>query len=120
MLKCVLVIEDSAVMRELCVDVLLQAGFAVDTVHDTTAAMPAVANTDYCFIMLGSATPVAVSLIRAVQEACGKYSPLIAVSGSAAQCDDRIQMPVSSESLRSTLDRWFHYSRGRARVSDAA
>lgn len=117
----VLVYQPSAVVRELCTQVLLDAGFQVDTVGDTTAALSAVASADYSFIVLGvSDNGATANALREVQSACGKYSPLISLSGDDGVCDGFVKMPVSVETLRQNLDRWFHYARGRALASSAA
>jgi DNA-binding NtrC family response regulator len=117
----VLVYQPSAIIREVCTQVLLDAGFQVDTVGDTTAALSAVASTDYSFIVLGTADNGATAAaLREAQAESERYSPLISLSGDDGVCDGFVKMPMNAASLRQSLDNWFHYARGRALVSPAA
>jgi DNA-binding response OmpR family regulator len=100
---------------------LLDAGFQVDTVGDTTAALDAVASTDYSFILLGVGDDgKTANALREMQIVSGRYSPLVSLTGDDNVSDGFVQMPLSAASLRQSLDRWFHYARGRALVSPAA
>ncbi len=131
MRNSVLIFEESAVIRQLCVDVLEASGFTVDTVDDTVSAVSAVILIDYSFIIVGDSNigePLAMpASIRAAEQACGKYTPMIALgersdrkSCFAAGMDDYVQMPLSINALRKTVDRWFHYSLGRMHISGVA
>jgi DNA-binding response OmpR family regulator len=120
----VLVFEESAVIRELCVDVLVASGFVVDTVDDTTSAINAIMVSDYSFVIIG-ATTAAESVdmpvcIRAAEQACGKYTPIIGMCCASTDMDDYVQTPMSMKTLKETVERWFHYSVGRKPVSGAA
>jgi DNA-binding response OmpR family regulator len=120
----VLVFEESAVIRELCIDVLLASGFTVDTVDDTATAINAIVQSDYSFVIIGSsATAEAVDVpvsIRAAEEACGKYTPIIGMCCESSDMDDYVQTPMSMKTLKETVERWFHYSVGRTPISGAA
>jgi DNA-binding response OmpR family regulator len=120
----VLVFEESAVIRELCVDVLVASGFIVDTTDDTATAINAIVHSDYSFVIIGSAgNAEAVNMpvcIRAAEEACGKYTPIIGMCCASTDMDDYVQMPMSMKTLKETVERWFHYSVGRTPMSGAA
>lgn len=127
----VLIFEPSAVIRELCIDVLEASGFSVDTANDTVGAVTATMTTDYSFIIIGdsnSRDALTMPLsIREAEQLSGKYTPIIGVfeQRDRSAClsvgmDDCVQMPLSMNLLKQAIDRWSHYSRGRAAIPNVA
>lgn len=125
MTNAVLVFDESPVVRELCAVILESCGFKVDSIGDSREAIVAAAQQEYSFMIVGNHkddnAPISVSLLRAVEQTCGRYTPIIAISETldrkscaAAGMDDCISMPLSSNNLRRAIERWYHYTVGRS------
>jgi two-component system, sensor histidine kinase and response regulator len=118
--RCVLLVEDEPINREIASMMLQDARLAVDTAADGALAIEQVRHKRYDLILMDMQMPnmdglAATRLIRAQPN--GQQTPIIAMTANAfaedktrcleAGMDDFIAKPVAPETLFTTILRWF-------------
>ena len=95
--KRILLAEDNELNREIAVDILMEAGFIIDTVNDGKAAVERIADAgegEYDLILMDIQMPVmdgyeAAGIIRAMTEGWMKRLPILAMTANAFEEDRR-------------------------------
>ena len=114
----ILIVDDSPVMRELCLRQVEKLGYTAVTVCDGLEALAAWEAADFSLILMDVQMPKmdgldATRLIRERECAGGKHIPIVALTGFsdratclAAGMDDFMAKPLSLKQLSETLQSW--------------
>lgn len=118
----VLLVDDTAVMRQLCAAMVSSLGHEVDVVTDGAEALAALADQDYGLVLMDLSMPVldglsAARLIRAGHSGpIAAQTPVVALTAHTsathlvrsrlAGMDDLLAKPFNKEQLASVLDRF--------------
>lgn len=126
--KLILVVEDSDVIRNMLARILFKLGVSTDTASDGLEAVEKASTGAYDLILMDLAMPAmdGYEATRRIREAERRFdlprSVIVAVTafGTREQClnagmDDYVLKPVTTEQMRSLLNRWLaHESRAAA------
>jgi len=116
----VLVVEDSAINRQVAVGILEKLGYQADAVGDGAEALAALARAAYAAVLMDGQMPgmdgfTATAEIRR-RDGPGRHTPIIAMTAHAmhrdresylaAGMDDYVAKPLRLEDLEAALRRW--------------
>jgi signal transduction histidine kinase/DNA-binding response OmpR family regulator/HPt (histidine-containing phosphotransfer) domain-containing protein len=116
----VLVVEDSAINRQVAIGILEKLGYQADAVGDGAEALAALARAAYAAVLMDGQMPsmdgfAATAEIRR-REGAARHTPIIAMTAHAmpsdrakylaAGMDDYVAKPIRLEELEAALRRW--------------